>query len=106
MLIKLNDRGVRVYRATPKYRARLDWKRAGQVELRGTAATIRLPMSSGMGHIPLIAFPLTSSNPPLHLPQMFRMRLSATEVYITVFAIERWPMKAWSVLDSTSRQGG
>jgi hypothetical protein len=32
MLIKLNDRGVRVYRATPKYRARLDWKsRTGRI---------------------------------------------------------------------------
>jgi hypothetical protein len=32
MLIKLNDRGIRVYMATAKYRARLDWKsRTGRI---------------------------------------------------------------------------
>ena len=29
-----------------------------------------------------------------HLPQMFRTRLSATAVEMTVFAIERWPINA------------
>jgi hypothetical protein len=46
MLIKLNDKGVRVYLATSGasyHRARLDWQ-TEPVELRTTAATVRMRM--------------------------------------------------------------
>jgi hypothetical protein len=81
MLIKLNDRGVRVYMASSggaAHRHRPDWQsRIGRIAKYNRDHSLAYVLWDGRSSFDLVSVNLIE---PAHLPQMLRIRLSAAEV--------------------------